>query len=90
VLGGKEERVVALTHEQFQRSFHQVVVHGGADDRYKSRQRLPMALHRENRFTQRAIGFNQVIINLLVKPRFEPVHDRATLFLVVGQAVRRA
>src|SRR5919198_2979702 len=45
-----------------------------------------MALHRGNRFPQSAVGFNQAIVNLLVEPPFELVHDRTAIFLVVSQA----
>ena len=45
-----------------------------------------MALHIGKRFTQSAVGFNQAIVKLLVKPPFEPVHDRTAIGLVVGQA----
>ena len=49
-----------------------------------------MALHIGHRFPQRAVGFNQAIGPLLVKPPFECVHDRATIGLVVSEASLRA
>jgi hypothetical protein len=44
-----------------------------------------MALHRDNRFPQRTVGFDQTIVHLLVQPPLELVHQRPTIVLVVHQ-----
>ena len=49
-----------------------------------------MALHIAHGFPQRAVGLNQMRVELRVKPTLEPVHQRLATRLVIHQAFLRA
>ena len=46
-----------------------------------------MVLHIANGFAQRTVRLDSMVIDLLVEPPFEPVHQRLALRLVVCEAL---
>jgi hypothetical protein len=87
VLVAIEQTVVAITHDQLERLFGEIIIERSAWDVQKPCQPHPVFEQIGERPTEAAVGLHLVVVELLFHPALERAHHRCAMGLMIGQTL---